>query len=29
VITLEELGQVFDPFQRTIHPMRALLMRAG
>ncbi|HWP36628.1 MAG TPA: aspartyl protease family protein [Gemmatimonadales bacterium] len=26
VVTLEILGLVFDPFRRTLHPMRALLM---
>lgn len=26
VVTLEELGLVFDPFRRTLHPMRALLV---
>jgi hypothetical protein len=26
VITLEELGFVLNPFSRTLHPMRALLM---
>ncbi len=29
VITLEEMGLMFDPFHRTLHPMRMLLMRAG
>lgn len=26
VVTLEMLGLVFDPFRRTLHPMRALLV---
>ena len=26
VVTLEILGLVFDPFHRTLHPMRALLV---
>lgn len=26
VVTLEILGLVFDPFRRTLHPMRALLV---
>jgi clan AA aspartic protease len=26
VVTLEELGLVFNPFRRTLHPMRALLV---
>lgn len=26
VVTLEELGLVFDPFRRVLHPMRALLV---
>ena len=26
VVTLEILGLVFDPFHRTLHPMRALLI---
>ena len=26
VVTLEELGLVFDPFRRTLHPIRALLV---
>jgi hypothetical protein len=26
VVTLEILGLVFDPFQRTLQPMRALLV---
>ena len=25
-VTLEILGRVFDPFRRTLHPMRALLV---
>jgi len=25
-VTLEILGLVFDPFHRTLHPMRALLV---
>ena len=29
VVTLENLGLVFDPFRRTLHPMRMLLMSAG
>lgn len=29
VVTLENLGLVFDPFHRTLHPMRMLLMTAG
>jgi clan AA aspartic protease len=27
VVTLENLGLVFDPFRRTLHPMRMLLRR--
>ncbi len=27
VVTLENLGLVFDPFHRTLHPMRMLLMK--
>ena len=26
VVTLEILGLVFDPFRRTLHPMRALMV---
>lgn len=26
VVTLENLGLVFDPFRRTLHPMRALMV---
>ncbi len=26
IVTLEILGLVFDPFRRTLHPMRALLV---
>jgi len=26
VVALEILGLVFDPFRRTLHPMRALLV---
>ncbi len=29
VVTLEMLGLVFDPFRRTLHPMRAVMMRAS
>ena len=29
VVTLEILGLVLNPFTRTLHPMRALLMRMG
>ena len=29
VVTLEELGLVLNPFDRTLHPMRNLLMRLG
>jgi len=27
VVTLENLGLVFDPFHRTLHPMRMILMK--
>jgi hypothetical protein len=26
IVTLEILGLAFDPFRRTLHPMRALLV---
>lgn len=29
VVTLEELGLVLNPFDRTLHPMRNLLLRVG
>lgn len=29
VVTLENLGLVFDPFRRALHPMRMLLMTAA
>jgi predicted aspartyl protease len=29
VVTLEILGLVLNPFTRTLHPMRAMLMRIG
>ena len=29
VVTLEILGLVFNPFSRTLHPMRSLLARQG
>ncbi len=29
VVTLEELGLVLNPFSRTLHPMRNLLVRVG